>query len=121
MKKLCKFCDERATSCAGRRTCKVECEITSICPNAQDVCVTIWCVCPDCNTHRYFATTQALLDTNLPVFAWCGEKREREQNFLTPLHKSCAPKAHVPLCQSAFGLEQSDGIMTGAEQSDHQQ
>lgn len=42
MKKLCKFCDERVTSCAGRRTCKVECDITSICPNAQDVCVTIW-------------------------------------------------------------------------------
>lgn len=44
LKRLCKFCDERVTSCQGKRTCKVECEITSICPDKQDVCVTIWCV-----------------------------------------------------------------------------
>ncbi|XP_075868000.1 TGF-beta receptor type-2 isoform X2 [Nelusetta ayraudi] len=42
IRKLCKFCDERATNCTGKRTCKVDCEITAICPDVQDVCVTIW-------------------------------------------------------------------------------
>ncbi|TNM93360.1 hypothetical protein fugu_018762 [Takifugu bimaculatus] len=40
--RLCKFCDVRATSCAGVRSCKVECDITAICPDKQDVCVSIW-------------------------------------------------------------------------------
>lgn len=40
--RLCKFCDVRATRCAGVRSCKVECDITSICPDKQDVCVSIW-------------------------------------------------------------------------------
>ncbi|KAM4725525.1 TGF-beta receptor type-2 [Anableps anableps] len=42
IKQLCKFCDVRATSCPGKGTCKVDCEITSICPDDNDVCVTIW-------------------------------------------------------------------------------
>lgn len=42
MPRLCKFCDVRATSCKGERICKVECDITSICPDKQDVCATIW-------------------------------------------------------------------------------
>ncbi|XP_039676866.1 TGF-beta receptor type-2-like [Perca fluviatilis] len=41
-RRLCKFCDVQATSCTGRGICKVECDITSICPNDDDVCVTIW-------------------------------------------------------------------------------
>ncbi|TNN34925.1 TGF-beta receptor type-2 [Liparis tanakae] len=39
---LCKFCDVRATSCTGKASCKAECEITSICPNDEDVCVSTW-------------------------------------------------------------------------------
>lgn len=42
MPRLCKFCDVRPTSCAGVRSCKVECDITAICPDKQDVCVSIW-------------------------------------------------------------------------------
>ncbi|AWP21359.1 putative TGF-beta receptor type-2-like [Scophthalmus maximus] len=42
VRRLCKFCDVRATSCTGKGRCKVECDITSICPNDDDVCVSIW-------------------------------------------------------------------------------
>ncbi|KAK7913289.1 hypothetical protein WMY93_013500 [Mugilogobius chulae] len=42
IKRLCKFCDVRQTRCNGKGSCKVDCEITSICPNDTDVCVTIW-------------------------------------------------------------------------------
>ncbi|KAK2920943.1 TGF-beta receptor type-2-like isoform X1 [Channa argus] len=42
VKKLCKFCDVQPTSCNGKGICKVECNITSICPNDDDVCVCIW-------------------------------------------------------------------------------
>ncbi|KAM8839951.1 TGF-beta receptor type-2-like [Spinachia spinachia] len=41
-KMLCKFCDVRLTSCTGKGSCKAECEITSICPNDEDVCVSTW-------------------------------------------------------------------------------
>ncbi|XP_047240761.1 TGF-beta receptor type-2-like [Girardinichthys multiradiatus] len=39
---LCKFCDVRATSCPGKGVCKVDCEITSICADDNEVCVSIW-------------------------------------------------------------------------------
>lgn len=42
LRRLCKFCDVRPTSCTGKGTCKVECEITAICPGDDDVCVSIW-------------------------------------------------------------------------------
>ncbi|XP_026155861.1 TGF-beta receptor type-2 isoform X2 [Mastacembelus armatus] len=42
IKRLCKFCDVQATSCTGKGSCKVECTITAICPNDEDVCVSIW-------------------------------------------------------------------------------
>ncbi|XP_061597868.1 TGF-beta receptor type-2-like [Cololabis saira] len=42
MKKLCKFCDVQVTSCAGKGSCKVECNITAICPHDDEICVTIW-------------------------------------------------------------------------------
>ncbi|XP_047461653.1 TGF-beta receptor type-2-like isoform X2 [Mugil cephalus] len=42
IRRLCKFCDVQATSCTGKGWCKVDCEITSICPHADDVCVSIW-------------------------------------------------------------------------------
>ncbi|XP_033831457.1 TGF-beta receptor type-2-like [Periophthalmus magnuspinnatus] len=42
IKRLCKFCDVRQTRCQGKGSCKVDCEITSICPNDSDICVTIW-------------------------------------------------------------------------------
>lgn len=42
IKKLCRFCDVRTTVCNGKGSCKVECNITSICPNDSDVCVSIW-------------------------------------------------------------------------------
>ncbi|KAM4630217.1 TGF-beta receptor type-2 isoform 2-T2 [Polymixia lowei] len=41
-RKLCKFCDVRATSCSSTGSCEAECEITSICPDPDDVCVSIW-------------------------------------------------------------------------------
>ncbi|XP_039876193.1 TGF-beta receptor type-2-like isoform X1 [Simochromis diagramma] len=40
--KLCKFCDIQPTNCSGKGNCKVECGITSICPQKEDVCVSIW-------------------------------------------------------------------------------
>uniref|UniRef100_UPI003AAFE686 TGF-beta receptor type-2-like isoform X4 n=1 Tax=Centroberyx gerrardi TaxID=166262 RepID=UPI003AAFE686 len=42
LRKLCKFCDEQPTSCTGTGSCKVECDITAICPHVNDVCVSIW-------------------------------------------------------------------------------
>ncbi|XP_034016880.1 TGF-beta receptor type-2-like [Thalassophryne amazonica] len=39
---LCKFCDEQLTSCTGTGSCKVECDITAICPHMNEVCVSIW-------------------------------------------------------------------------------
>ncbi|CAL9691692.1 unnamed protein product [Knipowitschia caucasica] len=42
VRRLCKFCDVRHTQCNGKGSCKVDCGITAICPNASDVCVTIW-------------------------------------------------------------------------------
>ncbi|XP_008420644.1 TGF-beta receptor type-2-like [Poecilia reticulata] len=42
IKQLCKFCDLRATNCPGRGVCKVECDITAICPEDNEVCVSIW-------------------------------------------------------------------------------
>nr|XP_015829010.2 TGF-beta receptor type-2 isoform X1 [Nothobranchius furzeri] len=42
VKGLCKFCDEQQTTCTGTGSCHVECDRTSICPDEDDVCVTIW-------------------------------------------------------------------------------
>uniref|UniRef100_A0A7N6A3C0 TGF-beta receptor type-2 n=1 Tax=Anabas testudineus TaxID=64144 RepID=A0A7N6A3C0_ANATE len=42
VKRLCKFCDIQVTTCAGKGICNVDCGITSICPNDDDVCVSIW-------------------------------------------------------------------------------
>uniref|UniRef100_A0A667Y2B6 TGF-beta receptor type-2 n=1 Tax=Myripristis murdjan TaxID=586833 RepID=A0A667Y2B6_9TELE len=42
IKKLCKFCDTQVTNCSGTGSCKVECDITAICPHANEVCVSIW-------------------------------------------------------------------------------
>ncbi|XP_063042084.1 TGF-beta receptor type-2-like isoform X2 [Engraulis encrasicolus] len=39
---LCKFCDVRPTACINNGTCKSECEITSICENLGEVCVSVW-------------------------------------------------------------------------------
>lgn len=120
IKKLCKFCDERVTSCAGKRTCKVDCEITSICPDAQDVCVTIWCVCPDCNTvpspvsqwHRHFSTWTYL--------CWLGvEREEKGGKTFSPDCTKVAPARqtfHLPTSLSVSILpEQSDRIMRRRE------
>ncbi|XP_053489337.1 TGF-beta receptor type-2 isoform X2 [Ictalurus furcatus] len=40
--KLCKFCDVQISTCNGSGTCKVNCSITSICENSDEVCVAIW-------------------------------------------------------------------------------
>lgn len=42
LNKLCKFCDIQPTNCSGKGNCKVECGITAICPQKEDVCVSIW-------------------------------------------------------------------------------
>ncbi|XP_014909636.1 TGF-beta receptor type-2-like [Poecilia latipinna] len=42
VRQLCRFCDLRATNCPGRGVCKVECDITAICPEYNEVCVSIW-------------------------------------------------------------------------------
>ncbi|XP_062394325.1 TGF-beta receptor type-2 [Sardina pilchardus] len=39
---LCKFCDIQSTSCNGTGTCKSNCSITSICDQAEEVCVSLW-------------------------------------------------------------------------------
>ncbi|KAG7247181.1 hypothetical protein CRUP_006595, partial [Coryphaenoides rupestris] len=40
-KKLCKFCDVKLTNCTGVGSCDAGCEITSICPHIDEVCVTV--------------------------------------------------------------------------------
>ncbi|XP_017332195.1 TGF-beta receptor type-2 isoform X2 [Ictalurus punctatus] len=40
--KLCKFCDVQISTCNGSGTCKVNCSITAICENSDEVCVAIW-------------------------------------------------------------------------------
>ncbi|XP_076158291.1 TGF-beta receptor type-2-like isoform X1 [Alosa pseudoharengus] len=43
IRKLCKFCDVRPSTCnSTNRSCHSECEITSICPDFNEVCVAIW-------------------------------------------------------------------------------
>ncbi|KAL0962519.1 hypothetical protein UPYG_G00341100 [Umbra pygmaea] len=42
LRRLCKFCDERPTSCTEKGSCKSDCEKTSICEGLDDVCVSIW-------------------------------------------------------------------------------
>ncbi|XP_029022855.1 TGF-beta receptor type-2-like [Betta splendens] len=42
VRRLCKFCDVRPTTCPGKGSCTADCERTSICPADEDVCVTIW-------------------------------------------------------------------------------
>ncbi|XP_010872166.2 TGF-beta receptor type-2 [Esox lucius] len=42
LNKLCMFCDLRESSCTGKGSCTSNCEITSICPHPDDVCVSIW-------------------------------------------------------------------------------
>uniref|UniRef100_A0A7N8WKJ8 TGF-beta receptor type-2 n=1 Tax=Mastacembelus armatus TaxID=205130 RepID=A0A7N8WKJ8_9TELE len=39
---LCRFCDLRLSSCSGAGTCMSNCNITSICLQAFEVCVAIW-------------------------------------------------------------------------------
>ncbi|XP_056154149.1 TGF-beta receptor type-2-like isoform X2 [Lampris incognitus] len=41
-RKLCKFCDVRASNCSGTGSCIVECDITAICAHLDEVCVSIW-------------------------------------------------------------------------------
>ncbi|KAL2080603.1 hypothetical protein ACEWY4_024396 [Coilia grayii] len=42
MRTLCKFCDEQPTACNNSGSCWSLCDITSICPDVDEVCVTIW-------------------------------------------------------------------------------
>lgn len=42
IRNLCKFCDVQTTDCSGTGKCKVNCSITSICEQDEEVCVTIW-------------------------------------------------------------------------------
>ncbi|KAM6995584.1 TGF-beta receptor type-2-like [Tautogolabrus adspersus] len=42
MSQLCKFCDVELSSCSGTGTCSTNCTITSICMEANEVCVAIW-------------------------------------------------------------------------------
>ncbi|KAI4905679.1 hypothetical protein NFI96_019333 [Prochilodus magdalenae] len=42
LKQLCKFCDKVASSCNATGTCTSDCEITSICANPGEVCVSAW-------------------------------------------------------------------------------
>ncbi|KAG8442905.1 hypothetical protein GDO86_011641, partial [Hymenochirus boettgeri] len=42
IKKLCKFCDVRNTTCENQDQCESVCEITSICEKDEEICVAIW-------------------------------------------------------------------------------
>ncbi|XP_031441910.1 TGF-beta receptor type-2-like isoform X2 [Clupea harengus] len=39
---LCRFCDVRPSTCNNTGSCYSECDITAICANANEVCVSIW-------------------------------------------------------------------------------
>lgn len=39
---LCKFCDEKPSTCNGTDICESNCEITSICDQPNEICVAIW-------------------------------------------------------------------------------
>ncbi|XP_048367020.1 TGF-beta receptor type-2 [Sphaerodactylus townsendi] len=39
---LCKFCDVRSTTCTNEGHCLSDCNITSICENATEVCAAVW-------------------------------------------------------------------------------
>lgn len=94
LKRLCKFCDERVTSCQGKRTCKVECEITAICPDKQDVCVTIWCV--SAHTSNIFSDhiSNKAMVIDINVFTWANssvkkKKRKRGLNGFRHFPSKC--------------------------------
>ncbi|KAK3572452.1 hypothetical protein QTP86_032670 [Hemibagrus guttatus] len=40
--KLCKFCDVQLSTCDGSGACQVNCSITSICEQNDEICVAIW-------------------------------------------------------------------------------
>lgn len=40
--RLCRFCDERESTCKNEGRCNSTCEITSICEKRHEVCVAIW-------------------------------------------------------------------------------
>ncbi|XP_074539599.1 TGF-beta receptor type-2 [Halichoeres trimaculatus] len=42
MSQLCKFCDVQLSPCSGTGTCTTNCSISSICEDANEVCVSIW-------------------------------------------------------------------------------
>lgn len=39
---LCKFCDEKPSTCNGTDICESNCEITAICDQPNEICVAIW-------------------------------------------------------------------------------
>ncbi|XP_067281037.1 TGF-beta receptor type-2 isoform X2 [Pseudorasbora parva] len=42
LRQLCKFCDIESTTCNGTGVCNSSCKITSICEDADEVCVSAW-------------------------------------------------------------------------------
>uniref|UniRef100_A0A8C8S725 TGF-beta receptor type-2 n=1 Tax=Pelusios castaneus TaxID=367368 RepID=A0A8C8S725_9SAUR len=39
---LCKFCDDKVTTCINKGLCNSKCNITSICEKKNEVCVAVW-------------------------------------------------------------------------------
>lgn len=54
LNKLCKFCDVQSTSCNGLGICHVNCSITAICEQNDEVCVAIWYVTATVFNYYYY-------------------------------------------------------------------
>lgn len=60
--KLCKFCDVRLSACNSTSgSCHSECERTAICPDPNEVCVSIWWVLPGRKKHVDLSETIQIL------------------------------------------------------------
>ncbi len=76
---LCKFCDVEASDCKGTGTCESNCSITSICADADEICVAIWYVTVQVIffhiflwsvKHLLYASVKHLLCTTVKNHQW---------------------------------------------------
>ncbi|XP_026769435.1 TGF-beta receptor type-2 isoform X2 [Pangasianodon hypophthalmus] len=83
---LCKFCDVQLSTCNGSGTCQVNCSITSICEQNDEVCVAIWRKNEENNTVETLchSPTQRLYDMFLKDYnsSTCEMKEQKTDSGL---------------------------------------